>query len=129
MKRLRELKDLVQDAIDNGATTVEQIHKSIAGKPFELLEKINLGGAALEKLEDFQTQTIGNVYEFIRTINQKAGEIAGDLLGKTDMGADAEEEDIPVSPPGRCQATTKSGNQCKNKAVDGSVSCRIHQHK
>ncbi len=129
MKRLRRLKDLVQDAIDNGATTVEQIHKSIASKPFELLEKINLGGAAVEKLEDFQDQTIGNVYEFIRTVNQKAGEIAGDLLGKLGMDADVEEEDIPASPSGRCQATTKSGNQCRNKAIGGSDYCRIHQAK
>ncbi|MEZ4640456.1 MAG: hypothetical protein R2873_32165 [Caldilineaceae bacterium] len=27
----------------------------------------------------------------------------------------------------RCQAKTQSGSQCKNKALDGSVYCRIHQ--
>lgn len=28
---------------------------------------------------------------------------------------------------GRCQATTASGNQCKNKALEGSDFCGIHQ--
>jgi len=40
LTRLEALKDLVQSAIDQGATSVEQIHKTIADLPFSVLEKM-----------------------------------------------------------------------------------------
>ena len=128
MKRIKELKDLVQEAIDNGATTVEQIHKSIANMPFEVLEKINLSGATADKLENFQKETIGTVYDFIRSVNAKAGDIANELLRKLNLDQE-EEEEVPSPGPGQCKAVTKSGNQCKRKAVAGSKSCATHSSK
>ncbi|MBF0227331.1 MAG: hypothetical protein HQK76_17945 [Desulfobacterales bacterium] len=91
MGKLRELKDLIQEAIDNGATTVEQIHKDIANKPFEVLERINISGEKIQKIQELQDKTIGNVYELIRTLNQKIGEIASDLLAKIEKEDDKKE--------------------------------------
>ena len=127
MKRIKELKDLVQEAIDNGATTVEQIHKSLANMPFEVLEKINLGGATVDKLENFQKETIGTVYDFIRSVNTKAGDIANELLRKLDL--DQGREEVASADVGQCKALTKSGNRCKRKAVAGSVYCSVHNPK
>ncbi len=81
-KKLRELKDLVQEAIDKGATTVEQVHKTIANMPLDVLEKIEPISPAVKEVRKVHDATIGNVYEIIRTINQKVGEIANDLLSK-----------------------------------------------
>jgi hypothetical protein len=49
----------------------------------------------------------------------------------------AKAEDIPTPSPApvpqladdpeRCQAMTKSGQRCKNRALDGSAYCRLHQ--
>ena len=128
MKKIKELKDLVQEAIDNGATTVEQIHKFLANMPFEVLEKINLSGATAGKLEDFQKQTIGTVYDFIRSVNSKVGDIATELLKKLDLDQD-DDEDVPSAGPGQCKAVTKAGNQCKRKAVAGSEYCSSHDSK
>jgi WS/DGAT/MGAT family acyltransferase len=36
-------------------------------------------------------------------------------------------EPAPEEDPGRCQAVTKAGNPCKNKALPGSEFCRVHQ--
>ncbi len=127
MKRIKELKDLVQEAIDNGATTVEQIHKSIANMPFEVLEKINLSGATVDKLENFQKETIGTVYDFIRSVNAKAGDIANELLRKLNLVQ--EEDEVRQAEPRQCKALTKSGNRCKRKAVAGSVYCSVHNAK
>jgi hypothetical protein len=111
MKKLQELKGLVQEAIDNGATSVEQIHKSLAKKPFEMLKKINLSDATVGRLEDFQNETIGNVYEFIRTVNQKVGQIAAELL--TTIEKDRGTKGLKKSTPKQCKASTKRGDQCK----------------
>jgi hypothetical protein len=42
IEKLELLKDLVQDAIDKGSKSVEEIHKAIASLPFEMLEKAGL---------------------------------------------------------------------------------------
>ena len=127
MKKLQELTDLVQEAIDSGAKNVEEIHKSLAGKPFKVLKKIRLSGTAVEKLEDFQDQSIGNVYEFIRSLNQKIGEIATELLKKIEKDKGAKR--VRKSTPKQCKATTKSGNPCKKMPVAGSRYCNVHQPK
>ena len=125
MKKLQELKDLVQEAIDSGATNVEEIHKSLAGKPFKILKKIRLSGSAVEKLGDFQDQSIGSEYDFIRSLNQKIGEVATGLLKKIEEDKGAEK--VRVSTPKQCKATTKSGNRCKKRAAAGSKYCNVHQ--
>jgi len=74
------LKDMIQTAIDNGARTVEDVHKSVADMPFEALEKSGLLDEDRQKLRDKNQQTIGMVYEKIRDINQKIGELASDMF-------------------------------------------------
>ena len=46
VQRLELLKDFVQEAVDRGATSVEQIHQYIADLPFEALEKSEIGRAS-----------------------------------------------------------------------------------
>ena len=133
MKKLEEIKDLVQEAIDSGATNVEEIHKSLAGKPFKVLKKIKLSGTAVEKLGDFQDQSIGNVYEFIRSLNEKIGEIATELLKKIEKDKGGKKakgaKKVKVSTSKQCKAKTKSGNQCKKRPVAGSKYCNVHKPK
>ena len=133
MKKLQEIKDLVQEAIDSGATNVEEIHKSLAGKPFKVLKKIRLSGTAVEKLGDFQDQSIGNVYEFIRSLNEKIGEIATELLRKIEKDKGAKKvkgsKKVKTLTSKQCKAKTKSGNQCKKRPVAGSKYCNVHQPK
>ena len=139
MKKLQEIKDLVQEAIDSGATNVEEIHKSLAGKPFKVLKKIKLSGTAVEKLGDFQEQSIGNVYEFIRSLNEKIGEIATELLRKIEKDKGSKKvkggkkvkgtKKVKVSASKQCKAKTKSGNQCKKRPVAGSKYCNVHKPK
>jgi hypothetical protein len=82
MTDLKGLKDLVQEAIDKGATTVEEVHQSIASKPLEILQQLVPDKTPAKEIEAFQKKTIGSVYDMIRTVNQAVGEIAGNLLAK-----------------------------------------------
>lgn len=76
LTRLEALKDLVQQAIDKGATSVEQIHKTIADLPFSVLEKNGLLNVEPEKRDELWDKSFGQVYEAIRRVNQEVGELA-----------------------------------------------------
>ncbi|MBW2458889.1 MAG: hypothetical protein JRI68_30600, partial [Deltaproteobacteria bacterium] len=58
MGQLTNLKDLVQEAIDKGATTVEEVHQSIASKPLEILEQMVPEKTPAKDLEAFQQKSI-----------------------------------------------------------------------
>ena len=74
--RIEALKDLVQQAIDKGATSVEQIHKTIAELPLAVLEKQGLLDVDSDKRDELWDKSFGQVYEAIRRVNQEVGELA-----------------------------------------------------
>ncbi|MGQ0618308.1 MAG: hypothetical protein ACT4QA_00080 [Panacagrimonas sp.] len=79
--KLLKLQEIVQKAIDDGATTVEQVHRSIASMPFDILEKIDALATPVNTAREVHDQTVGNVYETIRLLNDRVGEMARTLLG------------------------------------------------
>lgn len=87
LQRLELLKDLVQEAVDRGATSVEQIHQSIADLPFEALDRMGLLDADGSGLRDTKTRTIGFVYDAIRRINQEVGELLSEQFENLESGA------------------------------------------
>jgi hypothetical protein len=78
LQRIELLKDLVQQAVDRGATSVEAVHQQIAALPFEMLEKSGLLDDGKLKLKEKQQRTIGTVYDAIRRINRQIGELISD---------------------------------------------------
>jgi len=79
---LTEIQKVVKDAIDNGATSVEQVHRSIAKMPLKYLAKIEGVKNAAKDAGDIQDKTIGHVYDLIQTVNDKVYDIAKDILKK-----------------------------------------------
>ena len=71
---------LVQDAIAKGVTTFEDLHKSLADLPFEVLEESDLLRGPAKKVRRLQDQTIKAVYGLIRRVNQEVGRLAAELL-------------------------------------------------
>ena len=78
LQRLELLKDFIQEAVDRGATSVEQIHQHIAALPFEALEKSGLLEDDKLKLREKQRRSIGMVYDAIRRINREIGQLISD---------------------------------------------------
>jgi hypothetical protein len=76
------LTRFIQDAIDRGATTVEDIHKSIADLPLKVLEESELLRGPAKEVQRLQDRTIGAIYDVIRGINQQVGTLASDLLAE-----------------------------------------------
>ncbi len=83
MTKLSELVSLVQETIEKGATTVEEVHRAIMNQPIDIIEKIapRLESTA-ESVKEVQNRTIGGVYDIIRTVNKEVGKIAQELLSK-----------------------------------------------
>jgi hypothetical protein len=78
--RKRALGSFIQDAIDKGATTVEEIHKSIADLPLKMLEESELLRGPAKEVRRVQDHTIGAIYDVIRRINEQVGTLASELL-------------------------------------------------
>jgi hypothetical protein len=86
LQRVELLKDLIQEAVDRGATSVEQIHQSIADLPFEMLERLGALDPDGLELRKTKTRTIGVVYEAIRRINREVGELLSDQFENLENG-------------------------------------------
>ena len=82
VSKIKSLKDAVQTAIDNGATTVQQVHERIAAMPFDQLEKIAAIEGLVNKARGVSDQSIGAVYDTVRAINARIGELADSALNR-----------------------------------------------
>jgi hypothetical protein len=78
----QKLVKLIQDSIDKGATTVEEIHKSIADLPLKVLEGSELLKGPAKEVRHVRDHTIGALYDVIRKINEEVGTLASELLAE-----------------------------------------------
>lgn len=83
MSRIRDLKDLVQQAIDDGATSAEEVHNRIAAMPFDQLEKVAAIEGMVKSARSLHDQSVQTVYDTIREVNRRAWKLADDMLDKT----------------------------------------------
>lgn len=72
--------DRIQDAIERGTTNVEEIHKTIADLPLEVMERNGIFEDAAARARKFQDQSIGAVYDAVRQVNLRVTGIATDLV-------------------------------------------------
>ena len=73
------LARLIEDVIDKGANTAEEINRAILDLPVTVLENLGLGDTA-SHMKKMQDSSIGAVYTLIRDINHKVADLAKDLL-------------------------------------------------
>ena len=80
MSMTEDLRAWVQDAIDKGATSVEDVHRQIAALPLNTLKSVpGLQGFA-GTAEELTNASIGAVYDAIRNVNDQVNDIARQLL-------------------------------------------------
>ena len=76
------ITELIQDAVDKGATTAEDVHKSIAGLPLKVLEEVKFLKQPVKEVRRVQDRSIGAVYDLVRGINKQVGTLASELLAE-----------------------------------------------
>jgi polyhydroxyalkanoate synthesis regulator phasin len=80
MARDEKLTNMIQDVVDKGATTVEEIHRAIADLPLEVMTRNGLFEQTAADVRRIQDRSIGAVYDTIREVNHRVGELASQLL-------------------------------------------------
>ncbi|WP_437284641.1 hypothetical protein [Sorangium sp. So ce406] len=107
MERWRGLKDLVQDAVDNGSRAVERLQKHAAKLPFDLLEQIPPIAAPVRGIRLVHDTMVSGVHVAIRLVNRVAGHAIDGVLDvveqqKGPAGTPGEgESSAPGAPAGR----------------------------
>jgi hypothetical protein len=76
----RDLIRRVQDAVDLGATRVEEIHKSIADLPLAILQEIGLLKETAREVQRVQDRALGAIYRTIREVNERVATFASELM-------------------------------------------------
>jgi hypothetical protein len=76
------LVKLIQDSIDKGATSVEEIHKTIGDLPLKILEGNELLKGPAKEVRHVRDHTIGAMYDLIRKVNEEVGTLASELLAE-----------------------------------------------
>lgn len=78
----KRLAHLVQQAIDKGADTVEEIHRSIANLPLDVLERLDVFKETVKDVRKVQDTSIGAIYGLIHKVNREVGKLATEMLGR-----------------------------------------------
>ncbi len=79
---IKQLADAVEDAVDNGAKSVEEIHKAIAEMPLHMLERFESIRGVAKDARKVQDQSIGAIYDVIRKVNHEVNKLATELLAR-----------------------------------------------
>ncbi|EPX64812.1 hypothetical protein D187_000234 [Cystobacter fuscus DSM 2262] len=97
MKKWQGLTELVRDAVDKGATAVEQVHKRTAAKPFELLEKVPSIAVPVRGVHELHDLAVSGSYGMVRWVNRVVGTTVGIAL---DLLEQSRAQDVGPTTPG-----------------------------
>ena len=76
VKRWRGLKDLVRDAVEQGASAVERVHLATAQRPFSLLAQIPSIGEPVRTVQQIHDTLVATSYETVRVVTRAVGDVA-----------------------------------------------------
>ena len=79
-RKRQSLTEVIEEAVDKGATTVEEIHRSIADLPLKLLEENERLREPAREVRRLQDRAIGALYDLVRDINRRVARLVSDLL-------------------------------------------------
>jgi len=109
MSKLTTYKQQVQDIIEKGINTVEEQHKSLAERPFDLAEKLEKEAKtySIKSIRSKHNDAATSAYEALRVWNKRLGDYAGDLIGRFDKeAAEAAPKKTAAKKPAAKKAST-----------------------
>lgn len=80
----KEIRQLIKEAIENGANHVERVHQAIARIPFKYLEKVKRLERVAEDVNAVQRKSIKHGYDLLRKAVISLDDIATEILERTE---------------------------------------------
>jgi len=80
MKSPRNIAATIHDTINDVTTAVEEIHRSIAEAPLDVVGSIEPLERPIKEVRAVQDRSITAIYGLIRKVNDRVGELTADLL-------------------------------------------------
>jgi hypothetical protein len=74
MKRLKGLRALVTDAVEQTTSAVERVHRATAARPFDVLDQVPPVAPGARGVRLIHDATVAGVYETIRQVNRLVGD-------------------------------------------------------
>jgi hypothetical protein len=116
VNRLRGLRALLQDAVEQGTSAVERVHRATAARPFDILDHIPPIAPAARGVRLVHDATVAGVYETIRQVNRLVGvtlaaaiDVYGDEVERDGAPARAQDAQGAQRPPVTTRATRETG--------------------
>lgn len=78
--RLELVKDMIQNTVNQGTKTVEDIHIAIGDVAFDILEKQGKLDEEAKALREQHNAIVQSIYGKIREVNDKVGGFASDVF-------------------------------------------------
>jgi hypothetical protein len=82
----------LEDTVDRTATSIEEIHKSIAEIPLDVMRRSTFYAQTAEDVSDLHERSIGVVYDTVRDVNRRIFGLASHLLRPQDDDTRAHSE-------------------------------------
>jgi hypothetical protein len=103
LSRLKGLRALITDAVEQGTSAVERVHKATAARPFDILDKIPPVAPGARGVRIIHDATVAGVYETIRQVNRLVGASLSAALDviedvSSDDKAEHVADDMPPTP-------------------------------
>lgn len=128
MGKLKSYQEQIQEIIEKGINSVEEQYKSVAGKPFELAEKLEneARSYSVKTVRSRHDEYMNSFYSSLRSLNKRLGSYAGDLISKVEKeaaeteqsasgavaeGAEAAKKATPTKSPAAKKTTARKSAQ------------------
>jgi len=79
-QREASLTEWIEETIDRTATSVEEVHKSIAAIPLDVMRSTGFFEQTADDVSSVQERSISAVYDVVRDVNRRVVGLASDLL-------------------------------------------------
>lgn len=86
MSEEKALSERIEEAVDQGATAVEEIHRAIADMPLGVLEKLGLLERTTREVRRIQDVSLGAIYDMVRDVNHNVAGLAKELVEDAPSG-------------------------------------------
>lgn len=100
MAKQNSLTKAVTEAVERSVDAAEEIHRSVARLPFDVMRRAELIGKAADDVERVQERSIHAVYDLVRGINREVGRMAERIM----TAPEPEKRSRPKPAPARTAA-------------------------